>query len=459
MPGLRVYKFGGSCLTTPASLKRVQALIEGGGGPPVVCVFSALQGVTDRLLEMSRRALVGEVETGPLLAEHAAYLRSISDARRREAEARLAALAEELRRTLLGIGYLQEVSPRVKDRVASFGERAAVVLAETLLAEAGLPVEGCPDADPGFVTDGVHGDARNLPKSAEPVRRRYSGARVYVVPGFVGRDEKGNVTTLGRGGSDYTATYIGAALGCDTTLWKDVEGLLTADPKIVADARPIDRLHYLDALELAHYGTKAIAEKAILPAVRAGTRIEIRGFQNPKLHSAIEGGEADVLAITCVRRAVMADFLGVNEDMLRTLAGIFHMFAETQTFPLLVTEASPRGETSIVLKEQDFPYLQAHLAAERLESPPKVQEDLGVVAVIGSHMRGRVGFAASIFQCLASHGINIVAIAQTASERNVSVIVKREVVEEAVRALHARCIGLGERGRGGGGGAGGGGAK
>ncbi|HVY62911.1 MAG TPA: aspartate kinase [Planctomycetota bacterium] len=440
---LRVYKFGGSCLTNTASLGRVRSLIESGGGAPVVCVFSALQGVTDRLLEMARRALLGDVDTAALLGEHAAYLKGVASAdRRAQAEARLAALAEELRRTLLGVGYLQEVSPRVRDRIASFGERAAVVLAETLLADAGLPVEGFPDGDTGLTTDPMHGDARILKSSADEVRRRFGDKeRVFVVPGFIGKDEKGNIATLGRGGSDYTATFIGAALGVDTTLFKDVEGLLTADPKVVPDARPIERLHYLDALELAHYGTKAIAEKAILPAMRAGSRIEIRGFNNPALVSTIEAGEADVLAITCVRRVIMADFEGVNEDMLRTLSRIFLMFADTHTFPLLLTEASPRGETSIVLKEEDYPRLAAHLRSERLETTPKVTEDLGVVAVIGSHMKGRVGFAASIFQCLASHGINIVAIAQTASERNVSVIVGREVVEDAVRALHARFIG------------------
>jgi len=440
--GLSVMKFGGSCLTTPASLGLVRARIEEAGGAPVVCVFSALQGVTDRLLGMAKQALAGEVDTAPLHGEHAAFLAPVAEGPRLAALARLDSLTDELRRTLLGINYLQEISPRTKDRVASFGERAIVILAEALLGHAGLPVQGFPDADTGLTTDGTHGDARILPSSADEVRRRFRGAdRVFIVPGFVGRDERGEVTTLGRGGSDYTATYIGAALGVDTTLWKDVEGLLTSDPKIVKDARMIARLHYLDALELAHYGVKAIAEKAILPAMRARTRIAIRGFLNPAVVSTIEDGEADVLAITCVRRATMVDFTGPHDDMLRALGRIFAMFADTHTFPLLLTEASPRGETSIVLKEEDYPRLAQHLAKERLETPPSVAENLGAVAVIGSHMRGRVGFAASIFQCLASHRINIVAIAQTASERNVSVIVDRKVVEEAVRALHDRFIG------------------
>jgi aspartate kinase len=303
-------------------------------------------------------------------------------------------------------------------------------------------VEAAPDADCGILTDSVFGDARILDASLAEVARRYGGSepRVHLVPGYIGKDRHGNVTTLGRGGSDYTATYIGSALGCETTLWKDVEGLLTADPKLVAGARPIERLHFLDALELAHYGLKAIAEKAILPAMRAKTAIEIRGFMKPELFTRIDAEEAPVLAITCVRRVVMVDFLGVREDMLRTLARLFHALAEAHTYPLLLTEASPRGETSIVLKEDDYPRLAEHLELEQGGEEPAVSETYGVVALVGSGMRGRVGFAASIFQCLASHGINIVAIAQTASERNVSVIVERSVVEEAVRALHGRFL-------------------
>jgi aspartate kinase len=440
---MRVYKFGGSCLTSPESLERVRALATEAGAP-LVCVFSALSGVTDRLLDLGRRALAGDasIDVGPLVAEHAAYLAGAPADRRDRARARLAALGEELRRSLLGIGYVQEASPRVKDRIASFGERAAVVLAEALLGAAGLPVEAAPDADPGLTTDSVFGDARILEEeSAAEVRRRYGAdGKIYLVPGFFGRDRNGDIATLGRGGTDYTATFIGAALGCETTLWKDVDGLLTADPKLVRDARPIERLHYLDALELAHYGTKAIAEKAILPAMRAGTAIEIRGFHRPALVSRIEARESPVLAITCVRRAVMVDFLGVRADMLRTLARLFAALADTHTYPLLLTEASPRGETSIVLKEDDYPRLAEHFEAAGPGETPAVSENLGVVAMIGSGMRGRVGFAASIFQCLASHGVNIVAIAQTASERNVSVIVERSLVEEAVRALHARFL-------------------
>lgn len=440
---MRVYKFGGSCLTSPESLERVRELAAGAGAP-LVCVFSALSGVTDRLLDMARQALVGSgapPDVAGLLAEHEAYVAKVSPERRARAQAKLRALGDELRRQLLGIGYLQEISPRVKDRIASFGERAAIVLAEALLEEAGLPIEAAPGADLGLATDSVFGDARILDESAGEVRRRYAGEKVYLVPGFIGLDARGAITTLGRGGSDYTATFIGAALGCETTLWKDVEGLLTADPKVVRDAHPIERLHYLDALELAHYGTKAIAEKAILPAMRAGTAIEIRGFQNPSLFSRIDAQESPVLAITCVRRAVMIDFLGVRADMLRTLAHLFGALAETHTYPLLLTEASPRGETSIVLKESDYPrILELIDEMSSADDRPAVSENLGVVAMIGSGMRGRVGFAASIFQCLASHGINIVAIAQTASERNVSVIVDRTTVEEAVKALHERFL-------------------
>jgi aspartate kinase len=288
----------------------------------------------------------------------------------------------------------------------------------------------------------VYGDARILPTSDQTLRERYTNdPAVHLVPGFVARSRAGEITTLGRGGTDYSATYLGAVLGATTTLFKDTAGLLTSNPQIVEAPRRIERLHYLDALELAHYGTEAIADKAIVPAMEAGTAIEIRGFRNPEVRSRIDGGEADVLAVTCVRRAVMLDFLGLKGDMLRTLGVLFHSLADIGTYPLLVTEASPRGETSMVLKEADLPRLRRRLEDGRIKETPEITREVSVVSMIGSHMRGRVGMAASIFDCLATHRINILAIAQTASERNVSITVTRSHVDEAVCALHERFIG------------------
>lgn len=438
---MQVFKFGGSCLTGPESLERVRAIVEQ-AGPPAVCVFSALKGVTDRLIALAGEARRGGADPEPLLAEHYVYLDGLDEARRRRAVLGLDELSDELRRSLKGIELLEEASPRVLDRVMSFGERAACVLAEALLGRAGLPVRAVPDADPGLLSDGVHGDARILPASVETVRARYADrAVVHIVPGFVARGPDGRITTLGRGGSDYSATWIGSALGVTTVLWKDTAGLLTSNPHIVKDPRLIERVHYLDALELAHYGTEAIADKAILPPMDAGTAVEIRSIADPRSGTRIEGGEADVLAITCVRRAVMVDFLGLRGSMLRTLSHLFDALADMQTYPLLVTEASPRGETSMVLKEGDLPRFERFLSESPLDEPPEIRRELGVVSCVGSHMRGRVGMAAAIFECLATHGINVVAIAQTASERNVSVTLERHAVEPAVRALHGRFIG------------------
>lgn len=437
---MNVYKFGGSCLTGTDSFERIGELIEA-AGTPVACVFSAFKGVTDRLIGLANGALRGGADAGPLLEEHHALLASVNGSRRARAEAVLADLGEELRRALKGIEYLGEVSPRSLDRLMSLGERTAVVVAEALLGDAGLPVCGGPDADPGFVTDGVHGDARITSASVAELRARYGGRdAVYLIPGFVGRSEEGEITTFGRGGSDYSATFLGAALGATTTLWKDTPGLLTSDPLLVPTARIIPRLHYLDALELAHYGTEAIADKAILPAMEAGTPVEIRSFLDPSICTRVNGSDVKALAITCVHRAAMVEFLGHGGDMLRTLSRLYQLLADTHVYPLLLTEASPRGETSMVIKESDLPRIERRLRDGSLGEAPQIQRNLGVVSLIGSHMVGRVGMAAGIFECLAAHGINIVAIAQTASERNVSVAVIRDAVDEAVRALHARFI-------------------
>lgn len=438
---MRVFKFGGSCLTGRESLARVAEILRD-AGPPVICVLSAVKGMTDRLYGLADKARTQAVDPEPLIAEHFALIQGLGASRCAHAEEGLERLAVSLRRTLKGIEYLGEASPRSLDRIASFGERAAVVIAEALLQEAGVPAKACPDADPGFLTDGVHQDARIRPERDEELKARYASRQtVHVVPGFCGRGPDGAITTLGRGGSDYTATYLGAVLGATTTLWKDTAGLMTADPGVVQNARRIDHIHYLDALELAHYGMEAIADKAIVPAMDAQTAIEIRSFRNPSIVTRVDGEEAKALAITCVRRAAMIEFFGRRGNMLRTLGRLFRGLADMQIYPLLVTEASPRGETTMVLKESELPRMKRFLAEVDLGGErPEIQTDLGVVSLIGGHMRRRVGMAAAIFECLAREKVNIVSIAQTASERNVSVAVIRDAVEPAVRALHARFI-------------------
>ena len=449
---MKVMKFGGSCLQSAAGLKRLLELVAR-EPRPVAIVLSALKGVTDDLIALTEAAARGaapeqESRLHDLRKRHEEALQGLDGEPRAAAERSLDALVSELLDLLRGVRFLKEAPLRARDQITSIGERLSVALATEHLRAANLPAVSKVADEAGIVTTREPGDARILDESFALARARLPEDQdvVFVVTGFIGRDHDGRITTLGRGGSDYTATFLASALGGPCILWKDTPGLLTADPRVVANTRVIERIGYLDALELAHYGLQAVAEKALYPAMKAGTPIEIRSFADGTAPTVIGPDATDALAISWVRDVAMVDLVDLEPDesvrgrVLRSLASVLEVFASAGTYPLLVTEASPRGETTIALKA-------AHLAQAReaLSKPvagisSSVRTGLSAVSLIGSGMRGRIGFAASVFETLARARVNIVAIAQTASERNISVVVARDQAEEAVRALHARFV-------------------
>lgn len=450
-------KFGGSCLQSREGLLRMTDLIRS-EPRPLVIVLSALKGVTDALIALIDEAGRGRApDLAAMRKRHHEVLEVLAGAPRAAAAEGIEALLHELERTLGGIAAVGEVPERTRDRVLGMGERLSVVLAAAVLDQEKLPAEVLMGAEAGMVTTDEAGDARLLPRAAGLVRERIRDGRdvVYVVPGFVGQDEAGRWTTLGRGGSDTTATFLAAALHGTAVLWKDTQGLLTADPRVVSDPHVIERIHYLDVLELAHYGLPAIAEKAIHPARRAGISVEIRSFLDGAAPSLIGEVETTRLAITCVPEVVMVDLRDPGDDLpnegvagpepgpgrvLHGIARFLDALADADVLPLVFTEASPAGEATVAIKAKHRPAVERALARRAVSLDVQFRDGFAAVSLIGSVMRGRIGFAASVFACLAAEKINIDVIAQTASERNISVIVGREQAQAAVRALHGKFV-------------------
>jgi aspartate kinase len=451
---MKVMKFGGSCLQSASGLSRLIELVAR-EPRPLTIVLSALKGVTDDLIALTETAVKGDNgENAPRLAtlrkRHEEALVGLKGSERDAASQAIESHLGELTGLLSGIAALREAPPRARDQILSIGERLSVALATAHLRAANLPALAKVADEAGIVTTAEPQDARIKDEAYRLARERLPEDQdaVFVVTGFIGRDPDGRITTLGRGGSDYTATFLAAALGGPAILWKDTAGLLTSDPRVVSDTRIIERIGYIDALELAHYGLQAVAEKALYPAMKAGTPIEIRSFVDGAAPSSIGPEATDAIAITYVRDVVMLDLVDLEPDetvrgrVLRTLAALLESFADAGTYPLLVTEASPRGETTIVLKAAHL--AQARAAVAKGPTGPglstNVRTGLAAVSLIGSGMRGKIGFAASVFETLAKARVNIVAIAQTASERNISVVVARDQAEDAVRALHKRFV-------------------
>lgn len=458
---MKVMKFGGSCLQSAAGLKRMIELVAR-EARPLAIVLSALKGVTDDLIALTESAAKGappeqEGRLADLRKRHEEALRSLTGEPRAAAERGLEALLKELTELLKGVQFLREAPPRARDQILSIGERLSVALGTEHLKAAGLPAHSRVADEAGILTTAEPLDARIKEESFALARAKLPEDQdaVFVVTGFIGRDPEGRITTLGRGGSDYTATFLASALGGPCILWKDTPGLLTADPRVVADTRVIERIGYLDALELAHYGLQAVAEKALYPAMKASTPIEIRSFLDGTAPTMIGADASDAIAISWVRDVVMVDLVDLEPDesvrgrVLRSLAAMLSVFADAGTYPLLVTEASPRGETTIALKAAHLAQAREALARATGGSAAmpvtagistSVRTGLSAVSLIGSGMKGRVGFAAAVFETLAKAKVNVVAIAQTASERNISVVVARDHAEDAVRALHKRFV-------------------
>lgn len=459
---MKVMKFGGSCLQSRAGLERMIELIRE-QPRPLAIVLSALKGITDHLIGLIDAAVAGkDTDLAEIRARHAEVTETLRGEPRARAEASLETGFEELSRVLGAIQALQEVPPSARDRVLSLGERLSVILATAHLEQEGIPAKTLVASEAGILTTSEPGDARILDRSRGAVLAAFDSAAdlVYVVAGFVGSDSAGRITTLGRGGSDTSATFLASVLGGPALLWKDTPGILTGDPRVVASPKVIESLHYLDALELAHYGLPAVAGKALHPARRAGIEIEIRCFLDDTIPPTRIGDlPSSHLAISCVPEVAMVALVEAGPvasrldtageepaeprpgQVLRALSHFLESLALVGIAPLLLTEASPSGEASIVIRASDREAVERALANQPLGLDTSIRSGLAAVSLIGSGMRGKVGFAAGVFGCLAKEGINVYSIAQTASERNISVLVDGGEAERAVRALHATFVG------------------
>ncbi|MBL4850100.1 MAG: aspartate kinase [Planctomycetes bacterium] len=458
---MKVMKFGGSCLQSRSGLERMIELIRE-QPRPLTIVLSALKGITDHLLSLIDAAVAEQpVDLTLIRARHAEVAETLAEEARAATNTALEERFSELERVLGAIQALAEVPPTARDRVLSMGERLSVILATAHLEQEGIPAEPRVASEAGILTTQEPGDARILDRSRAEVLARFDSTAdlVYVVAGFVGTDSAGRITTLGRGGSDTTATFLASVLGGPALLWKDTPGILTGDPRVVAAPKVIESLHFLDALELAHYGLPAVAGKALHPARRAGIGIEIHCFLDDTVPPTLIGDvPTSHLAISCVPEVAMIALVEAGPvasrldtageepaeprpgQVLRALSHFLESLAQAEIAPLLLTEASPSGEASIVIRASDREAVEHALASQPLGLDTNIRNGLAAVSLIGSPMRGKVGFAAGVFACLANEGINVYSIAQTASERNISVLVDGSEAQRAVRALHTRFV-------------------
>ena len=457
---MRILKFGGTSLATPAAIEKVVAIIrdawvEG----EVAVVVSALGGVTNRLEEMAESCRQRTAEPDELLAElearHLAAVAALADPEEHdELVARTHKLLASLGEMLRGVTLVGEVSPRSLDRIRSGGELLSAPIVAAALRRAGLDAADA-DARELIVTDSNHGAARpDMELTTERLRKHFDRVQsIQVVPGFVGATVEGRTTTLGRGGSDFTASILGAALGAAAVeLWTDVDGVMSADPRLVPGARGIPRLRYDELMEMSHFGAKVVHPPSVHPLrgtdavlwIKNTFRPERPGTRVSNGELALEPDEHPIRGISSIDRVTMARLEG---DGMVGVPGVamrlFRALADHGVSVILISQASSEHSICFCFAPEDRDAaveavdreFEVDRRAGNIEALA-IEEEVAIVAVIGAAMRERPGIAGRLFSVLGRQGINVRAIAQGSSELNISLVVSRGDEAAAVRAIH-----------------------
>ncbi|MFL5482147.1 MAG: bifunctional aspartate kinase/homoserine dehydrogenase I [Gemmatimonadaceae bacterium] len=459
LPTIDIHKFGGAALADAGAIRAVIAIIARDKSQKLI-VASAMLGVTDELVVMAHTAADRKSSTSAidvLRERHIAVGRALGIDE--ELKTELAKVFDVLKEAISRLAAHREFPSALSDELLSYGDRLSARLLAAALNITGTQAQFV-DAVDIIRADGPHGNAapdieRTMAVANELLRPLLDRGVVPVVPGFVGRSRDGEVVTLGRGGSDLTATVLGRVLGArEVVLWKDVPGLLTADPRVVPDARLIPTLHIREASELAYYGAKVLHPRSLI-AMQPGTRLVIRPYADPSAPGTeivVERERREGARRT--RRPVKA-LTAISGQTLVTIAGngmvgvpgvaarAFGALERAGVSVSLISQAS--SEHSICM---GIPSTAADVAAAALREAfaaelarheidaIEVRPDLATIAVVGLGMAGTPGVAARLFGALADEEVNVVAIAQGASELNISVVIEGNDAAKAQRAIH-----------------------
>ena len=457
-----VMKFGGTSVATGKNIRQVANLIADNRSDDcgVVAVVSALEGVTNQLIQAAEEAKKGNREhigkfKQELLERHLnAVKEAIKDKQHEDDAAEVVkARINELEQVLTGIVYVGELTPKSRDTVISFGERLSAPIVSGALKDIGVSSQHLTGGEAGIVTDNNFGEAGllmnftkfQLKKNLEPLLKK--GA-VPVITGFIAATQDGETTTLGRGGSDYTATIVGAALEADEVwIWTDVDGLMTSDPKIVPEAKTIPEISFQEATELTIFGAKAMHPRALEPARKEGIPVRIRNVFSPDTQGTliIQDGltktKDGVKAVTLVRNVAVITVSGAGMvGAPGTAAKVFEVLGRENINILMISQSVSEANISLVIQrsllERAVNTLEIALLGRDFIREIMSEDDVCVVAVLGAGMKGMPGVASRIFSSVAQKGINVLMIAQGSSELNVSFVVKEKDGAETVRAIH-----------------------
>ena len=434
-----VMKFGGSSVANAERIKHVASIVKSYADRKPIVVLSAMGDTTDHLLEAADIAVKGEVAISRIEALHkeTADILGVDFAPIQE-------LLEELDTLLTGISLLKELTKRTRDYLVSFGERLSVRLAAAYLNKTGTPARFYDAWDVGFVTDSNFMAAELLeetwsliPQVLGPYKSGKDNA-IPVVTGFIAKDKKGYITTLGRGGSDLTATMLGAALGAEEVqTWKDVNGILTADPRIVPNARTVPEVTYEEAAELAYFGAQVLHPRSMVPCRKTGTPVRVKNSYNIESEGSIIVNEhttavGPVRAITAVKDVTLLDI--VSTRMIGASGFMAHIFNQFLKWDISI-DVIATSEVSISLTVNNKGDLSGLLADMQGLATTECKRNKAIVTVICDADEA-TSILADGFAALVKKDINVEMISKGASKVNISMICDDDEADLVVRTLH-----------------------
>lgn len=447
---MRVMKFGGTSVGKPEAMVRCAELVEREikihGEKPVV-VVSAYSKVTDLLLDAAKKAVRGDIEApyAAVAKRHADLLNGLG-LDEQIGQKNLSELHDLLR----GIHMVKEVTPRLYDYVASFGERLSSKCFAALLRKRGhADAEAINAYDLGYVSDANFMNARPLPETYENIPKAFEAhkGKLVVITGFIAKEKNGDITTNGRSGSDFTAAIFGAGLGVDEIqVWKDVPGVMTADPTLIKTAKPLSRLSFEEASELAYYGAEVLHPATMVPAIKRGIPVRVLHTFDPEAPGTlitVEGVSDPAHPVKSIVYKEDQVLINVRSERMLGMEGfmarLFEVFARNGiVIDMISTSEVSVSLTTDITDEKRLAALNKDLSEF---SKVDIQRDKCIVAIVGEGMKHTVGLASRAFRAVAAAGVSLQMISQGASEINITFLIDNAQIPNTIKSLHQEFFG------------------
>ncbi|MDP2339052.1 MAG: bifunctional aspartate kinase/homoserine dehydrogenase I [Bacteroidota bacterium] len=449
---MKVLKFGGTSVGSAENIQKVKEILMG-QTDDVIVVVSALGGITDMILSAAKMAAIGtgyfHAELTEINTRHFDAIEKLFQGEKQsEVKVRVQLLLDELERIVQGVSLIGELTPKTLDKIMGFGERLS-----SLIISEYIPSAKWFDSSQLIRTNSDFGKAIvNFGTTNQLIHSAFSGfSGIAIVPGFISSNETGEYTTLGRGGSDYTGAIMAAAMEVESfEIWTDVNGFMTADPRVISKAYTIKTLSYSEAMELSHFGAKVIYPPTILPVYKKGIPVRIKNTLDPAAEgtliteSKLNGKDLPIKGISSISNITLITIQGLGMVGVTGIsARLFGALARQQINVILISQASSENSISFAIDSSSTSKAETAIRQEfdreiELDQINKItiEENLAIVAIVGENMKHASGVAGKLFNTIGKNGINIIAIAQGASELNISWVVKISDLRKTLNVVH-----------------------